>query len=323
MTVLEKQEDIDKVPADQPVEIEIKDDAPLVVDAGDGGTKAAEAKPDDPKPEPQVDEGERLLRRQLEEANRQVAAEQRRAWEAEQRRQQAEVNARAGYQTAEQAQYEVILNAIQAAQAESLAAKQDYKQAVVNGDPDGQAEAQEKIATAAAKLVTLEDTRLTFEARVQQQRQQQQIQQQQPRQPRNINEYIDMLPDLIPAERQWLKSHSDALTDQRKNVALQHHFWEAVQTRGHKRGSEGYFKYLEEALGYREPPKVQRQRNPTVAAPVSRDAPSGVETSPNRITLTPEQREAAKISGISDIEYARQLIRYNRAKANGQYSENR
>jgi hypothetical protein len=50
-----------------------------------------------------------------------------------------------------------------------------------------------------------------------------------------------------------------------------------------------------------------------VSAPVSRDgAPSGgsrTETNPSKITLTAEQVEAAKIAGISTVEYARQLLR--------------
>jgi hypothetical protein len=46
-----------------------------------------------------------------------------------------------------------------------------------------------------------------------------------------------------------------------------------------------------------------------VSAPVSRSSPSGARS--GRVSLTPAQREAAKFSGISETEYARQLERFN------------
>jgi hypothetical protein len=57
----------------------------------------------------------------------------------------------------------------------------------------------------------------------------------------------------------------------------------------------------------------------------SREVPSstGRRDRPGSITLTAEQKSAAKIAGISEVEYCRQLIRLKEAKANGDYLESR
>jgi hypothetical protein len=77
----------------------------------------------------------------------------------------------------------------------------------------------------------------------------------------------------------------------------------------------------------REPePPQPRQRTPMVSAPVSREAPSsygGSGNSPNRIRLTREQSEFARLSGVSESEYAKQLIKLDEMKRNGDYAERR
>jgi hypothetical protein len=46
------------------------------------------------------------------------------------------------------------------------------------------------------------------------------------------------------------------------------------------------------------------------------------EDRPGSITLTPAQKEASRISGLSEVEYARQLIRLREEKAQGNYIGN-
>ena len=61
-----------------------------------------------------------------------------------------------------------------------------------------------------------------------------------------------------------------------------------------------------------------------VSAPVSREAPSanGSRQSAN-IRLTASQREAAKMAGISETEYAKQLQKLQKEKSDGNYGERR
>jgi hypothetical protein len=73
-----------------------------------------------------------------------------------------------------------------------------------------------------------------------------------------------------------------------------------------------------------EQPKPTRISPAMVSAPVSREIPSaGGFRSPSRITLTAEQREAARMSGVSEAEYARQLLRLRELQASGEYSDRR
>ena len=59
-----------------------------------------------------------------------------------------------------------------------------------------------------------------------------------------------------------------------------------------------------------------------MSAPVSRETSAngyGGGDRPGKVTLTPAMKEAAKVSGISEIEYAEQVLRLRKAKANGDY----
>jgi len=67
-----------------------------------------------------------------------------------------------------------------------------------------------------------------------------------------------------------------------------------------------------------------RSAGPAVSAPVSRDPPSyggGRFKSVGRVELTPSQREHARIAGISDTEYAANVLELERRKALGMYQE--
>ena len=68
-------------------------------------------------------------------------------------------------------------------------------------------------------------------------------------------------------------------------------------------------------------PKLSAQRQVQVSAPVSRTIPSAnrdlMSTDPKHVRLSPAQREAAKIAGISELEYARGMVAIDREKREG------
>src|SRR5262249_55867475 len=74
---------------------------------------------------------------------------------------------------------------------------------------------------------------------------------------------------------------------------------------------------------YEAPPR-QRSTAP-VSAPPSRDVPSFSTGRPQggSVRLTPAQQEAARFSGISEAEYARQLVKMERMKAAGEIDDRR
>ena len=71
-----------------------------------------------------------------------------------------------------------------------------------------------------------------------------------------------------------------------------------------------------------EAPRQQRSAVP-MSAPVSRDSPSLATGRPTGgpVRLTPAQQEAARFSGISEQEYARQLVKMERMKAAGELDD--
>jgi hypothetical protein len=66
------------------------------------------------------------------------------------------------------------------------------------------------------------------------------------------------------------------------------------------------------------PPPEPPSRASIVSAPVSRGEVGGYrEPSPSRMTLTEEQRQIAAASGISDVQYAKNLLRLRKEIASG------
>lgn len=223
---------------------------------------------------------------------------------------------------ATQANYDNISTALAAAQESAEAAKRDMRVAISNSDPDQQTDAMERLATARANISRLEDGKYELEARVKAEktapRSEPQVQQVK-QDPLGLDK--SNLPDEAKI---YLRAHPELITDPRKNARLQAWHWDAIDA-GHEPFSSSYFEFIDEK---RQPKKiekieepVQQQRTNIVSAPVSREVPSGGATRQNgKITLTALQREAAKIAGVTEAEYARNVQKLTEAKANGQYT---
>lgn len=343
---LRKQEDIDAVPVDQAVTIDLSPEpaAPAQDDppAGDAPPAPA-ARAAEPPPREEEPDATAVLRQQLE-ASQQAEKLQRDRAESEARA-RAEAERRAAEQTqeatrfrgeSEQAQYDAIVNAIGAATAEAESAQRDYENAMSAGDFKTVGEAQRRMSRAEARLVQLEDGKAVFDQRREEGTRAPPERTERPAAP-SIEGQIDAMANLTVEEKTWLKGHTDALTDQRRNAKLGAAYYEAID-QGLARGTPEYFTFLETRLGYRkadpapnddeddDPPAPQpTRRTPTVSAPVSRDIPSGGSGRPSnsKVTLTPEQREAARLSGIDEVTYAKNLIRLQAEKRSGNYMEGR
>jgi hypothetical protein len=269
--------------------------------------------------------------------SRQEAAEQRarqaetaRAQEA-QRAQQAIAQSRG---EVDQSNYDAIANALLARQNEVAILKQQKADARVRGDAATEVEIEDRLDDAKADLRTLRDGKQDLERQFQQRQRAPQQQQPPPQPPQHIDEVIARMPGLMPTEQEWLRRHPDAVFDQLQLQQLQAAF-SATQKRNLLRGSPEYFRFIDDRLGYEsdepeydevddmpnEPTRVDR---PVVAAPPSRSAP-GVSSrearSNSQVTLSPVEREHAKISGITEREYAQNKQRLVEMKRRGYYSE--
>lgn len=220
----------------------------------------------------------------------------------------------------DQAEYDAVLNAIGAAQSEADRAQSDLEVAMSVQDWRASADAQRRLAVATNRLVGLEDSKIMLESRQEEQRAApSQYVSSDP-----VGASIDNMTHLSQRQREWLKNHRDAFTDPAKNAYLGAAHWDAIHA-GHAQDSDAYFQAVELKLGYRQAKAsdTQTRKSIPMGAPVSRDNPtlSGVPSRPSQVVLTKEQREAARIAGIDDFTYAKNLQRMNSRKKDGYYQE--
>src|SRR6266446_2534591 len=338
---LRTKEEIASVPQDESVTISLEPEGTVILDkeADDAAIKAreeAEAKSKvqiKPQREP-VDDATDDLKKQLEDLRKANEEGQRRFQEEVQARQAAEQRVREREQEAsrsqiraEDAEYDAILNAIGAAESEAEAAQRDIAIATEATDSKAVGEASRRLARAEGRLAQLEDGKLAIERAKTTQAVRAKEQQERPEQTQQrptVDQYIDQLPNLLPSQRDWLREHPETLTDTRKNMRLQSAHVEAEDA-GLRPGTGKYFSFIEQRLGYAEPEEedddVSNDDRPptTVSAPPSRNAtnPGTGRSSTTRITLTPEEREVARLSGIDELTYAREKQKMMDQKAKG------
>lgn len=284
------------------------------------------------------------LKQQLEDMRK--AMEETKRLTAEAQRRQAEIEARAAEQArensrylsrAEEAEYQAVLTAMSAAESEAESAQRDLVTAQTNGDFQASADAQRRLSRAEAKMVSLEDNKNELEHRKNMAIARAEEEKNRRPAPQNLSveQQIDSNTALMPSQKEWLKSHPDAWTDQRKNMRLQGAHVEA-EDQGLVPGTKAYFDYLDVRLGYKKaeaeevddeedeaPPPRRTERRTLVSAPVSRAGatPSGKPSSRTKITLTPKQQEAAAIAGIDPQTYAQNLLKFEALKEDGYYSD--
>ena len=226
-----------------------------------------------------------------------------------------------------------------AAKATVEKALSDLRNAENSGDTDSKIEATGRLVSAQgdmgkfeagiaeiqAKRRELRDERDKLRKAVPDQ-QQAQVQSQQPQQPQRKT--VEELAASLPvAEAEWLRQHRDYVEDPTKfsrlSSASQVAYNEGLQV-----GNPAYIPRVEEVMeflngGGRAAPEPVK-RSPPVSAPVSREVPSASGArAQSKVTLTAAQREAAKDSGVTEAEYARQLVKYQQMVADGTYGGHR
>lgn len=275
-------------------EIEVKVEGDGALD----GEPVEVKEPKEPVKEPEKEpEDVQALRKQIEDLQ---TAQKNSQLEAQRQAREAQAQLDSMRQANDHSQYDTIVTAIGAAQMEIDSAKRDIVLAGSAQDFGALADAQERLAAAKAHMIGLEQGKTSYE-------QQWQTQQQQPVDP------IENMRGLSYEEKNWLRAHPDALHGA-KNARLNAAYFDAMDE-GIQRGTPRYFEFIEEKLGYREKPMEKKEPAPApevensamVAAPPSNNVPSGAGSGRKPVyTLTKEEAEIAKLSGITPQEYAKQ-----------------
>lgn len=304
---LTDEKEIAAVPASEPVLV-VLDPTPTGMELDD---VEVNTKPDKVE---KVEDGTDQLRQQLEASQKAAAEANRRAQEATRQVQDKDrelVEARTRtLDTEEQA----VSSGLAGAQAELDAASQAFEAAFESGNAKEAAKAQARIGRASSDIREYEKAAAALADRKEREKARPEQRQEAPRF-NSVDEAIDAAPNLMDAERQWLKQHQEVWVDQRRNAELGVAYDRAVNKERLMRGTPEYFQYLEEFLGYSKKPQTE-ERSSIVAAPVSRDnrTISGQQTNNNQIMLSPEQRAMAQSMGISEKSYAQNVLRLQRAK---------
>lgn len=256
-----------------------------------------------------TEEGIKKLKKQLaDEQAARVAAEQR-AREAE----SGEVKAKTDVQAT---QLDLVKGAITTVSQALDVLEGKYAEAAAAGDWAAAAKVQRDIGTNSAKLLQLENGKSALEKAPKPVM----------RQPTDqVEAYINNIGSEYPKSRQWLRDHPEYIRDDKKNQEMiaAHNL---ALARGEIADSPGYFSDIEDTLRISNRPAADvggegdtevalsdaarptSQRSPAPpAAPPSRSG-NGAGSRPNVVRLSADQREIAKLNGMTDEEYAREIV---------------
>jgi len=153
--------------------------------------------------------------------------------------------------------------------------------------------------------------------------------------PVSVDQHIDGMP-ISDHKKQFLRQHPELL-EPSNSQAFGYHYASALHDGIADDSPEMNERILRGVHGEAErekinktlaaalepPPAAARRNNLPMSAPVSRSIPSlstGRSTS-TRVTLSPEEREAARLSGVSETVYAAGKLRLQQAKREGRYQE--
>lgn len=289
--------------ATQAVQVELKPEASREIPPAKIIT--AQEGIDDLKKE--LEDSKKRQQERLDAAQRQIAEAAQRAAEESKRANAAETRVL-------ETQRDQVVTTVDLLTKERESAKRDYADAMAAGEFGKAADAQERMAIAAARLVEADKGRLALEDDIKRR------DQPEGRRPdvsnltkaealaRNMEQQGNM------RSAAWVREHPDYVND--ANLAKkveQAHFYALGE--GYAEASDAYFQAVNDKLGLNGSMQDRNQRQESasrsqapLSAPVSRQS-QGYQPGrmPNRITLSAEQASTARDLGMTAESYAKHL----------------
>ena len=339
--IVRTKEEAEAIPLDQPIQIALTNESEVDLNKqepenqDEKSQQEVEKKPivvadkDDDESKPNISALQKQIA-DLQKAEQLIQeryeAERKRAEEAERRRNEIQTENTRYQEETSQAQYDAIVNALEASKSDAEAAERALERAEFDADAKAKSDAYRRLARAEANITRLEDGKAAYEARIAEAKARPK-----PEVPKT-DQFEAVISNMPPLVKDWMRSHPDYMTDNRKNAKIQALHWDVIDE-GHAYGTKPYIEAMETKLGMREAPKKvedneeeQPQRNAVVTqAPPTRDIPSSTTGKPSstRVTLTAEQRQLAASMKLTDVEYARELLKLQEFKKSGHYTDNR
>jgi hypothetical protein len=276
---------------------------------------------EEPKSEESKDDAALALQKQIDELRKSEDLNRKRA-------EQAEIQARQYHEQVEQhrrdamvANEQTVVSGVDAANAAIEKALSDIKNARNDGDMAAELEAQRRFNRAEIQLDRWESAKEEVETRKKAPPPQQQPQ-------HALGSDAEINSWNVPERgRTWAKEHRDWVTEPAKRDKMARFTAYLVQS-GVSMESDEFYSRLEAEIGIKKPdaqPEPKPERTPIVSAPVSREVPSasGQRAGNGKTTLSAAEKEAAKMSGVTEVEYARQKIKLAQMRADGTYGGER
>lgn len=266
---------------------------------------------------PVVEAKENDVQEALEKLQKKLKKEEKLRKKAEHEAYEASVRANQASSEIETSNMTLVTTAIDTVKRDQEILKANLRDSMSIGDYDKAAEIQEAMSMNSAKLLQLEQG-------FQEMKNRPKIEPVAP--PQRASDMIDDIASRVtPLSAKWIKQNRDHLEDPRAIRMMGRAHEDAVDM-GIRPESDEYFRFVENRLGIGKEDTRQQQepsydndsplseaassstrRQSPPAAPVSRTG-SAPGTRPNVVRLTPAQAEAAKISGLSEVEYYKLMI---------------
>lgn len=285
--------------------VEDKKEEILVEDAPEN---SPEVKIEAAEPEETAEDGIEALKERLR-------LEKEARQKAEMAQAEYEKNAKQAETDKQQTNLQLIGNALESYKQNAAVLKARYAEALRDGAYDQAAELQEAISENTTRIQKLNDGYAALEERLKN-----------PVQPmQKTNDPVEAFAArLSPRSANWIRQHPQCVTDQRLNMKMIG-FHNVAVAEGYEPDSDDYFEFIEQKLGIRQPVKEKAEEEQVLsaaAAPKAKRASpppapsssvsSGSSRSSKVIRLTDEQQEIARMSGLSNEEYARNLVNLRR-----------
>jgi hypothetical protein len=249
------------------------------------------------KPEVSPEEGIQAMKKRLE------AAENARL-EAEKRARDAAERANKASSETKDANYQLVVNAIETVKGRAESIKQAYASAMSSGDYEKAAQLQEALAINAQQLSELKRGKKAMKQEIEKgNKTPEQLPQEVSKEP-----MIDQLARQVsPRSASWIRENKDILDNERMIRRMFRAHEDAVDD-GIAPDSDEYFSFIETRLGIRHQEIPQpRKSSPPPSAPVTRGGQR-----PNVVRLSRDQVEMAKMMGMSESDYAKNMVALQR-----------
>jgi hypothetical protein len=283
-----------EVEIDDPVATEKEEEIKVITDD--------DSRADKGPPVISAEDGIKELRRRLE-------AEHNARLEAEHYAKYAREQASRAYEEVGETQFHLVSNALDTVRRDGDFLKAQLRDAMNIGDHDRAAEIQEAMTTNAIRLNKLEVGKSDMETRPRQPA----FNPPPPPPPQPVHQDpLEQIAQAVsPRSASWIRANKENLGNER---ALREMFraHESAVDHGYAPDSDAYFQFVENRMGISESRQqptsssTQRKASPP-AAPVSRSG-NGTGSRPNVVRLSSEQQEMAKNLGMTNAEYAAQVV---------------